>query len=367
MSREIRVLKGSVLQYRLYDVAWEIDLAAVQDKVMESKRLFLKKKLSSRAFEFANPPVSLALKGFERPLGGAQRNINAYAKIYDYGVLSVMLEIPVDGASMAEVEDLARLLRDEEPLEEAFRGERDRLVEFFRETMTAVNVSRFMEDYTVYNVRLTEPELAADDFLSSYPAERLLLYESGESRPGKLVVKELLQNRFSYSDHDLVLINWDNALVLEPTESLDIPDLLEFANAQLLELRVYDDILDRELDNIHERLSSRSAPSIWKIKGYEELAAKVMRTITELTEITEKVDNSLKVTDDVYYARVYTSALRLFRVKQWEESIRKKIDIASRVYDMIHRDIANKRTELLEFIIVVLIAVEIVLFFFLSF
>jgi hypothetical protein len=215
-------------------------------------------------------------------------------------------------------------------------------------------------------IRGLSPALSADDFLSSYEIGRLLLYEEGENPPGRRTIGELLSNRFSYSEKDLVVINWDNALVLEPTGSMDIPDLLEFANAQLLELRVYDDMLDKELDAIYDRISPPVSPSIWKIKRYEGLAAKVMRTITEVTDITEKVDNSLKVTEDVYYARVYAAALKLLRVAQWEESIRKKLDIASRVYDMLYREIANKRTELLELAIVILIVVEIVLFFFIT-
>ena len=121
-------------------------------------------------------------------------------------------------------------------------------------------------------------------------------------------------------------------------------------------------MVDRELDSIKERIMTQVSPSIWKIKRYEALAARVMRTVTDLTGITEKIDNSLKVTEDVYYARIYTSALSLFKVRQWETNIERKINIASRVYDMLYREIANRRTELLELIIVILILIEIVLF-----
>jgi uncharacterized Rmd1/YagE family protein len=58
------------------------------------------------------------------------------------------------------------------------------------------------------------------------------------------------------------------------------------------------------------------------------------------------------------------AALRLFRVKEWDAVIRRKLDLATRVYDMLYRDIATKRTELLELVIIILIAVEIVLFIF---
>jgi hypothetical protein len=116
------------------------------------------------------------------------------------------------------------------------------------------------------------------------------------------------------------------------------------------------------LGSIHRDISEKGALSIWKIKKYERLAAEVMKTIAELMGITEKIDSALKVTEDVYYAKIYLAALRLFRVKDWEGSIKKKLDIASNTYDMLYREIANKRTELLELVIVLLIILEIVIF-----
>jgi uncharacterized Rmd1/YagE family protein len=50
-------------------------------------------------------------------------------------------------------------------------------------------------------------------------------------------------------------------------------------------------------------------------------------------------------------------------VKEWEDSIKKKLDISSNVYDMLCREISNKRIELLELAIVILIVLEIIIFF----
>jgi hypothetical protein len=204
--------------------------------------------------------------------------------------------------------------------------------------------------------------MTANDIRSSFDLRGLLLAEEGEPKPGEAVVKELSPYTFSYSDYDLVIINWDNALVMEPSGVMDIPDLLEFANAQLLELRVYDQLLDRELDTIYSTVSKKAPASIWKVHHYQSLATKVMKTFTELMYITEKVDNSLKVTDDVYYAKVYGAAIELFKVKTWTSSIRKKFDIASQTYTMLTQAISNRRNELLELVIIILIAIEIVFF-----
>ncbi len=353
-------VSGGILKYRLYDVAWDIDLAKVEEKVSEYKRQSIDRKRFSKAFEFVNPPLSLKLKTLEKNLRGKQCTINVYAKAYDYGVLTIIFEIPVREIEITDFEILARNV--EEPFKEDFRNELNRLVSDLGDALHQVNISRLEEDYTVYYLRQLNPQRNAKDLFGTCDIGSLLLFEEGESQPSQATKEELLSFSFSYSDSDLVVLSWDRALVLETSGSMDIPDLLEFANAQLLELRVYDDMLDRELDVINDRIITQVPPSIWKIKRYEELAARVMRTVMDLTGITEKIDNSLKVTEDVYYSRVYASALSHFKVQQWETSIERKIKIASGFYDMLYREISNKRTEFLELIIILLIALEIVLF-----
>jgi hypothetical protein len=351
---------GSILIYRLYDVAWDIDLVKVEERVREFKRQSIDRKRFSKAFEFANPPLSLKLKSFEKDLGGGRYNVNTFAKVYDYGVLSIIFEVPFKELPIAGFESLARSI--DGPFEEDFPKEVDGLVRDLGQALHQVYRSRCEEDYIIYYLREASPLKSAGDLVRTCDIRGLLLYEEGESPPSEASKEELRSYSFSYSDRDLVVLSWDKALVLEPSGSMDIPDLLEFANAQLLELRVYDDMLDKELDNINDRITSQVSPSIWKIKRYEALAARVMRTVMDLTRITEKIDNSLKVTEDVYYARVYSSALSLFKVQQWERSLERKISIATRFYDMLYREISNKRTEILELIIVILIVIEIVLF-----
>lgn len=347
--------------YRLYDVAWDIDLVKVEKRVREYKRQSIDRKRFSKAFEFANPPLSLKLKSFEKNLNGRQYIVNVFAKAYDYGVLSIIYEIPFREMELAEFDSLARSV--DEPFREDFPKEVDGLVRDLGETLHQVYRSRCEEDYIIYCLKEVSPQLkSAGELMRLCDVRGLLLYEEGESPPSDSSKEELRSYSFSYSEGDLVVLSWDKALVLEPSGSMDIPDLLEFANAQLLELRVYDDMLDKELDNINDRIVSQVSPSIWKIRRYEALAASVMRTVMDLTRITERIDNALKVTEDVYYARVYSSALSLFKVQQWERSLERKISIATKFYDMLYREISNKRTEILEFIIVILIVIEIVLF-----
>ena len=78
-------------------------------------------------------------------------------------------------------------------------------------------------------------------------------------------------------------------------------------------------------------------------------------------ELIERVENSLKVTDDVFLARVYAQALQEFRERTWRSGIERKMAIVRGTYDMLNAESLARRSEMLELTIVVLIVFEIVL------
>lgn len=355
------IRSAKMLTYRLFDVAFEIDLLKVEERITrETRRLKIRRKPFSKAFEFANPPVSFHLTTVQREIGGKEFILNVSARAYDYGVLSIIVEIPVQDMDLPSFELLAAGVALSGEIDGECRNSLDRAIAILGDALISPSVSVFEEDYTIYVIESFHGEYDVEEFFLTYDVSKLLLNE--ELPLSDRVKEELDAYRFSYYRNDCTILSWDSALIIEPTGETEVADILEFAHAQLLELRYYDHVVDKELDSIYEGISTKGVPSIWKIRTYERLAARVMRTIAELTEVTEKIDNSLKVTEDVYYAKIYMAALRLFRVKEWEAGIRRKLDLASRVYDMLYRDISTKRTELLELTIVVLIFIEIILF-----
>jgi hypothetical protein len=86
--------------------------------------------------------------------------------------------------------------------------------------------------------------------------------------------------------------------------------------------------------------------------------------VAATTEVVERAENALKVTDDVYLARVYSAALEVFRGRQWRAGIDRKLAIIRETYGMLNAEAQSARGEVLEIAILALIAVEIVLSFF---
>jgi hypothetical protein len=78
----------------------------------------------------------------------------------------------------------------------------------------------------------------------------------------------------------------------------------------------------------------------------------------------EGVNNALKLVGDQYLARVYHAASERFHLAEWDASILRKLQTLESLYDKLRDQAASHRMELLEWIIILLIAVSIVLPFF---
>ena len=64
---------------------------------------------------------------------------------------------------------------------------------------------------------------------------------------------------------------------------------------------------------------------------------------------------------DQYLARVYQIIATRFHLAQWEQSIRASLDVVEGTYQVVSDQSAAFRIELLEIIVIVLIAIEIIM------
>jgi hypothetical protein len=175
------------------------------------------------------------------------------------------------------------------------------------------------EDYLLGTVHGFTTPVTAAALLESVDLVPLL---SGEQRPlAEGARQDLLRQRFSYYTDDLVVLTWDRAFIYEPRRETDVADVIEVANAQFLEMRYYDELLDAELPRMYDLVEEATRRVTLGPRRFAGLARRLYTLVAEVTELTEQVDNALQVTEDVYLARVYTSALDLFRVKAVSDAV----------------------------------------------
>jgi valyl-tRNA synthetase len=154
-----------------------------------------------------------------------------------------------------------------------------------------------------------------------------------------------LANCFSYSD-DITYLAWDSALVYDKTGSLDVPDLLEFANAQFLELRYYDnalaDAIDRSYDELEEANVANKAN---RVEAYRRIRSRLMEIMADISNIMGNINNALQVTEDIFYARIYTRYLELLKATVWKDNIDYKLNTIQRTYTLMNEEVESYRLE----------------------
>ena len=355
---------GEAIVYRLFDVGYGIALDRAFDLLAsaapERRR---PSRGEAQTIQIPNPPVTASLGTETLEIAGHVVEVEMSARMFDFGAVSLRARIsspPGLGwsafASWGAAVGVA-------PWADVFPRLRDKLIARIAPAIEQPVVSPLTEDYTVFRVhRLVDGNGAPvpPATLEDLDIARLLL---GEQRPlAASARKELLSPRHSYFEDDLAVLTWGAALVVEPVRhDTDVQYVLEFANAQLLELRWYDAVLDAELPAIQTLLVQARQGFHLFGRRYSRLLERLQRRVADSVELVERVENSLKVTDDVFLARVYAQALEQFRERVWRSGIDRKMRIVRDTYDMLNAESIARRSETLEVVVVLLIALEIAL------
>lgn len=328
----------SMIVYRLFDVADEINLDLVQalwtsrNKIASRLRL---DRVSTKSITFKDPPVLVELGSHEMRFGDHVYLTEIKARIFDLGVISLILRICFeDDVSYDEYLDMA-IITENMP-EDELRSYLDAVLETIRPACSNERVSDFDEDFVVYYFQ---------EKLPNWDLVPLLLKD--RTPVSQQTREETLANSFSYSD-DITYLAWDSAVVFDPSGSLDVPDLLEFANAQFLELRYYDNALNNAIDRTYDELEEASVTGkATRLKSYRQIRGHLMELMADVSTLTSNINNALQVTEDIFYARIYTRYLSLLRASIWKDNIDNKLRVIQRSYNLLNEEVAMYRFEFL--------------------
>jgi hypothetical protein len=366
---EPRVRSGAAVALRLCAVADGIDLKRAEalwarQALGGSARSRLT-ATPSKAVSFGVPPLELEFGPVALAVDGATLTAGATVRLYDFGIAAFALRLPVEELPW---EAFTRLVNTTDQAvganapDAVWKALLERLRALVGGALERPSAVTLQEDYLLAVVHALDPPLPADSLLEQLDLVPLM---SGESRPLSDGARaELLRHRFSYYPDDLVVLTWDRALIVEPRRDTDVADVLEMANAQLLEMRTYDEMLDAELPRMRAMVeATRRGANMLASRRYGRLARQLHSLVSEVSELTERVDNALQVTEDVYLARVYAAAMESFRVPAVSAAVDRKLATIRETYTALHGDAAGARAEILEIAIVVMIAFEIVMSF----
>lgn len=302
-------------------------------------------------------PLVWQLEPVVAPLGGRDVTLAPRAIIYDFGQVSVALRGQVVGPPEAW-RDLAVALENSDEVDALARDIVDRLVARVASALRDPRRSDDVQRYTVFQLAA----VPGGDAAAWVAAHAGALAQALRAEVEPLAADEIADatsRRLGYTQGDVVVIDTDAALVIdhEPDETLAV---LDFANCERLALRTLDDDLDHAVLDASAMMRSRTRR--WRL--FLSPWGKEVRRLTQLSfdasAELEAVENAIKLTGDHYLARVYRHAVERFHLGPFHEGIARKLNTLWNLQKVLIDQAATRRSELLEWIIIALIAFEIV-------
>ncbi len=284
------------------------------------------------------------------------------AGIFDFGAVSITMRIEFEG-TLEELLALSDALYEHGPILAGARQLIGTLAETMADSVIKPHVADPMECYVVFQfddprmVKIVQSREAESDALLAG------ILRSERERLSDDEIADALSSRISYGRRDVAMIDWNAAIVVDAGPAGggggdDVRSVLEYANIELLEMRVLDDRLDQILDESYRIVAEqggRRFPGGWR--GLNRIA----RLQMDSALLFEGVNNAIKLVGDQYLARVYRLAAKRFHLPERDSSIERKLSTLESIYSKLQDRRSSVRMEVLEWIIILLFVVSIVI------
>ncbi|HVL47375.1 MAG TPA: hypothetical protein VM889_02335 [Candidatus Thermoplasmatota archaeon] len=365
-------MRGEVVFLYVYDVGAEVDLDRV-GSVLDEHPAFEPVEIRKTAPKYVAlaRPLTLRFPGIERETSVGRLRFDLTARIFEIGAVSLQVRASFEvetlgdlhawgnlrvygGADLVSPRHLAQTY-----LKEMVAGLGEALVKRYADVSEP-------ETYTAYAIT----DLGKLDIPTLLKNERRALAGliASESDPGRLSMDEVednLYHMYRYYDDDLVVADWDVAVVVEPSGRYeDVLYVMELANLQLLELRTYDQYLDGVLDKAYDDLSrffETGARSLFL--SARDVVEDLADARIDLIRVTDEINNIGKIFGDWYLAKLHRGLAERFHLAEWETIVKEKMETLNALYGLATHEVEHRRGIVLEGAIVLLFIVDLVLVF----
>jgi hypothetical protein len=287
--------------------------------------------------------------------------LEAQIKYYDYGVVSIIFELPFAG----EWQSLAQLASSW-----MWEGDFDRhasaiarqKLERARAALVKPYQTWLSEDYFIFQARQVAGNPSASELLAKQGGAIAQIVRGETGAISENERNEVLQSSISYYPNDLAVIGWNAAFVYDSAAGAETAtELLEYANSQLLEFRHYDELLTRELEGVYRSLDRGTG--LWRRWSLAREATRLHTVLLDVTELSERADNAIKFLSDMFSARLYRLAAAKVGVIDYKNLVNQKIRTAEDLYRFMVDQFHQARAFAVEVLVVIILIVEFIALF----
>lgn len=347
------VKKGACFVFFAFELGHSINLdsAALKIRDLAERAKFQRNRKAPKYFDYDPPPLRITTHGPQINLGKFFTKPQADITVFDFGACSVCYEVEITGP-VGNLIELSNVLYDNSFL---LADARDRVTQLVAEIGSAIQrpeILESVEDFTIFQIEEMTEDVNFADFLKDGARDLSQVLRAESESLSNEEIKDALATRISYSSDDLTIVDW-NACLFFGSKVEDVIAVLEFCNVELLEMRTLDEQLDDHLEEAYQTLltGKKNKSDLWKIAQLQ----------VDSAVLYEAVENALKLLGDQYLARVYSSASSKFHLPEWNSSILRKLDTLDSIYQKLTDRAHQKRSDMHEWIIILLILIEIIM------
>lgn len=359
-----RTYSGEVVYIYSYDVAYDMTCQPIRKLLGQPVEEFTvgANKRSPRQVFFYRPQM-VRLPPVERigPHGAVR--VERVVKLLPVGAISITVRVPF---AVNRIEDLV-VYHDLQFRNGSLHEEVRNLAEETRRELAAhfVRPVPHLVEEEAYTVFCIESPLRSEDgtplqsekWLKANRREvaALLTQEPDIAHLSRQESDESTGRFLSYYEHDLVVVDWDAALIVDAPRLIDETlYVMELANLQLAELEAYDRILDEALDRAYRDLASHSR------RGRSAMLRELREIRIDLARFGDELSNITKFFGDWHLARIYENLSARFHLADWHRAINDKLKTLDNLYQLLQHDWTNRWMLVLESAIVVLFIIDLV-------
>jgi hypothetical protein len=377
-------LHGSVLVLIQFDVCEEIRLDELR-KIFGARTAEASFKHQAPGYvRYQRPPIEETLDPVVLDSG---ERLEGQIKYYDYGVVSLVFELPFSGTWEDLIQVSSRWTSDTNFEAVAKRIARQKLERAAPALVKPYKDEWLQEDYFIFHLReirldesklgeskldeskldesnaASSAQLSANDLLAAKGDQISQVVRGEVATLSEGERQEILGSRISYYPNDLAVIGWNAAFIYDtPAGAETAIQLLQYANSQLLEFRHYDELLTTELEKVYDFLDA-GGTGLWSRWRTARAAAKLHTVLLDVNELTERADNAIKFLSDMFSARLYKLAAQKVGVPDYKDLVKEKLQTAEDLYRFMVEQFNQSRAFILELMVVVILIIELVYFF----
>ncbi|HWB58121.1 MAG TPA: hypothetical protein VG733_01455 [Chthoniobacteraceae bacterium] len=361
--------RGEVVYMFAFDVAYGIKREPIGSLLGHPVEQFVvdASKRNPRRLFFYRPQV-VRLPAVERQGPRGPVRMERSVKLLQVGALSITVRLPFEVANIRELVEFHDLefADGSALLNEVTQLASNVCSELGAHLIKPLPTLAAEEAYTVFCIAspLVGPDgacLNAETWLHANRRDvaALLTQETDPEHLSRQESDESTSLHLSYYDHDIAVIDWDAALLMDVPANFDEAlYIMELANLQLAELEAYDRILDDSLESAYRDMLIRP------IRSRRGVLGQLREIRIDLARLSDELSNITKFFGDWHLARIYQHLSTRFHLGDWHRTIDEKLKTLDDLYELLNQDRMNRWMLTLEITIVLLFVIDLIMLFF---